>query len=247
MTIHRVHLPLAYTAFFGVMGLVTASCLPACRGSGPDSEEGQTVSTRMLPSGKIEVIAARAQGPPDGTITFLVDYVTELPTSDHVALARQANEVFAEFIQEARKANARTMLVRATDTSRNSSAVFPFTAEKDGQWERPEVRTLQSGKEVVVVSVNEHDGKLFVDYVTDLPIRDYCGLASEVDQVWAEVREEADEMGVDKIFVSPAETPLDGGSVSYAFLREGNGDWLRQKACPGDADYVHVSDAAAQP
>jgi hypothetical protein len=226
-----------------VGAFVALSCLIACAQPQSPRSDKAALPVRTLPSGKqISLIKVNQEEAKSGDVTLFVDYVTRLPIRNYLALAIEADEVWSTFRQAAEQSRVRTVMITTHEKpAGGASSSFAFTLGNDGEWLKPEVRTLRSGKKIVVISVRKDGGDLFVDYVTSLPIKDLCGLSPEVDEVWSEYRRTAEDAGVGKVFICPNTAPVGGGDVSFSFTRGENGEWSRRGTCPGDAPDVFPS------
>jgi len=160
--------------------------------------------------------------------TLHVEYSTDLPIDDHVALAQEVREVWSELREHAEETHSSTVLICPKDFE-GSETTFPITRRADGEWFVPHIVTLRSGTTVVIVSQEIKDGALFLDYTTTLPVTlgEVCTLAPEVDEVWTEFSRVADSAGLREAFVMPNETPI-GGMVAFSFKRDDQGQWSRQ-------------------
>jgi hypothetical protein len=91
------------------------------------------------------------------------------------------------------------------------------------------VRTLSSGKQIKVMSLQQTTqanlgATLVLDYVTTLKIEDRENLKREVEEIWADVRKDADQAKVDAVFIVANEAPV-GRSTSFTFRRNTDGTW----------------------
>lgn len=185
-------------------------------------------SVRTLSSGMEVTVRSVSGVESEEPGTLYVEYVTDLPIDNHVALAQEVREIWSELREHAEETHSSTVLICPKDVE-GSETTFPVTRRPDGEWFVPHVVTLASGTRVVVVSQEIEDGALFVDYTTTLPVTlaEVCTLAPEVDQVWAEFRNVAESAGLRAAFVMPNETPI-GGMVAFSFKRDDQGQWSRQ-------------------
>lgn len=162
--------------------------------------------------------------------TMYVDYTTQLPIRNYVALVSQVSQLWSHYREDAERGGATALMITAHGASQSDPpASFAFLIDDDGKWAKPEVHTLRTGKQVVVIScVSDHDGALFIDYVTDLSLEsgaDLCDLAPEVLDVWSEFCALAEELSVQKAFVCPNSAPLGGSLISFSFTRGKSGGW----------------------
>jgi hypothetical protein len=209
--------------------VLSMACRPAPTPSTQTRERGEL----LLRSGKGVAILGVSSSQGEGrTSTLHIDYLSRAVGRAYVALAPEATEVWNEFRCLAEGMGAQAVMVRAHFAPGDGEPVtFGFLRQADGVWQKPEVRTLKSGKQVLVVRALVDQGQLFVDYVTDLPTRDVCALEPEVDEVWDLFRPLAEQSHVTKAFVSPSTAPVGGGSVSFSVSREPDGSWVRQNLC----------------
>ena len=207
--------------------------LLACQQSDQPSSELAKPMGFLLQTGKrVTVTGIACEKGKSGDLTLYVDYLSDLPPQSFIEVAPEATEVWHEFRCVAEARGARTVMVRAHDRPRDGEFVsYGFLQEADGTWQKPEVRTLGGGREVLVVRVIKDGEQLFVDYVTSIPTRDVCTLGPEVDDVWAVFLPLAEESGASKVFVSPSDAPVGGGSTSFAITRNPDGSWSRQELC----------------
>ncbi len=216
------------------LSLCVVGSLSACRQTATQpaalAADSRERTAFLLRGGKeVTVTGVGCQKAPDGLVTLSVDYTSELPTKSYEAVAPEAVEVWADFQPLADAKGASAVMIRAHERP-HGPLVFPFTKMADDGWQKPEVRTLQGGKQVLVVRATKDRGQLFIDYVTHIPLRDVCSLEPEADAVWSLYRPVAEQAGISKAFVSPSETPV-GGSISLSFTREAGGGWTKQRLC----------------
>jgi hypothetical protein len=231
---HGEHLSLRWVIpAVGAVSLWTAVLSVACRPSATPSTQARERRELLLRSGKgVEIVGIGSSQVEGGTSTLHIDYLSKAGARAYIGLAPEATEVWNEFRCLAEGKGAHTVMVRAHIAPGDGEPVtFGFLRQADGGWQKPEVRTLKSGKEVLVVRALEDRGQLFVDYVTGFSTRDVCALEPEVDEVWDLFRPLAEESRVTKAFVSPSEAPVGGGSISFSVSREPDGSWVRQDLC----------------
>lgn len=188
---------------------------------------------QKLSSGKeITVTRATTHTAKSGNVTLVVDYLTDLPLRDYLALAPQTGEVWALYRGMAEGASARTVMINATD-SRGAQTPFAFTREESGQWQGPAVRTLRGGRKLLVIRSTTDAGGTIVDYVTQLSTRDLCPLSKEVEELWPQMLPEVESAGAKKAFICPNEAPVGGALVCFAFTRSDDGKWATPDRCQG--------------
>jgi hypothetical protein len=216
---------------------------------------GQACSDHSLvPSGTIlpqsltldgqqaKVIAVRKRRAPNGGTSLWVDYTTRGATGDLVPLAREAREIWPQLQKGAEQAGSAAVLVRRLrEGAKDTGGYFAFIRRDDGTWDGPQVWTLPDGRQIVVVAETWKEvvrGRRdpYVEYVTQLPIKraqlpikDMCSLASEVDDVWPVLRPAAETAGARMAYVVPTDAPFGGTSISFSFVRTEHGDWRRDR------------------
>jgi hypothetical protein len=155
-----------------------------------------------------------------------------MPGPDYPALAEEAVEIWTDFRALADARGATVLMARVHGVvGQREPVVFPFHVDGKGHWLRPEIRTLSTGKRVVIVRAEMKDaGRFFIDYVTDIPVRDVCALGPEVDAVWQSFKQTAEELGATKGFVSPSEIPVGGQTIAFSFSQAGD-RWSRSELC----------------
>lgn len=97
----------------------------------------------------------------------------------------------------------------------------------------PKSITLASGARRQVLDVRMYaQGELeseiptlFVDYLTEIPLRDRCTLQVEVREVWQHFKSQADQHGAERVFIVPNDAPVGGGVTSFALRRQGRNPW----------------------
>ncbi len=92
------------------------------------------------------------------------------------------------------------------------------------------IRTLSSGKTIKVISfgpVESKPSKVMLDYVTDLSIYDSAPLEKEVEEIWADIRNEVPR-DADRVEIMPREpserrqnAPIQALSKAYVYDRCG--------------------------
>jgi hypothetical protein len=231
---HGEHFSLRWAGLaVGVVSLCATVLSGACRTAATPSTEARERRELLLRSGKAVVILGIGSSQAEGrTSTLHIDYLSKAVARAYVSLAPEATEVWSEFRCLAEGMDAQAVMVRTHIASGDGEPVsFGFLRQADGGWQKPDVRTLRSGKQVLVVRALEDRGQLFVDYVTDISTRDVCALEPEVDEVWDLFRPLAEESRITKAFVSPSGAPIGGGSISFSVSREPDGSWVRQDLC----------------
>ena len=184
-----------------------------------------------LPNGKeIVVREERRRVLASGRGALDVDYVTNLPRADVIALAHEVQDVWSHYRNAADQEGLGQVIITAYDDRMEGDGTgFGFLRDPDGDWKGPEVLTLPSGKRVVIIRAYEKsfpDGLVFfVDYVTDLPFRPRCGLLAEVEEVWAEFRERAEAVKAPKAIIAANVDPIGGHLMTFGFTRTADGEW----------------------
>lgn len=206
--------------------LVCSAILCCCDGKAP--------RRRLILQDGTEVAILEVT-PPDikgGVTNMRVDYTTELSIRDYVALVPQVTQVWSHYRRHAERRSAGALLITAHDRRRpDDSTTFDFIIGEDGQWQKPEVLVLHTGKRVVISGrvrqSSDQAAILFVDYVTDLPMEGQgrCQLGVEVLDVWAALGQRADALAVEKAFVCPNSAPVGGSLISFSLTRGKSGVW----------------------
>jgi hypothetical protein len=217
--------------------VIYAVCVLGCHRSYSksfSSNEGRERANYTLRSGKqiANVRVGCRLAPPSGPLTVYIDYDAPMPQRDYLTAASDAVDVWADFRTLAEARGAKALMVRSHDIERQREPVdFAFHVDSNGDWQRPEVRTLSTGTRLLILRAEMKDaGHFFIDYVTGIPIQDVCALGPEVDAVWASFRQVGEELGATKGLVSPSETPVGGATITFVFSRVGE-RWSRSDLC----------------
>lgn len=99
------------------------------------------------------------------------------------------------------------------------------------------LRTLTSGKQVRVVATRQDQGPPAVmdfEYATDIPFREHARLASEVEEVWADiVRKEAESAHATRVYILPRTGPAsEDRTTGFVYKRDEDGSWSKAGGFP---------------
>lgn len=215
-------------------GVALSLCALACHGMDSRSRMAEERPDYELRSGKhvADVRIGCRLAPPSGPLTVYVDYEAPMPRRDYQVLALEAIDLWADFRNLAEARGAKALMVRAYDSAGQKNPVdFAFYIDRKGDWLHPEVRALSTGKRVLILRAEMKDsGHFFIDYISDIPLRDVCALRPEVDAVWGSFREVAQELGATKGLVTPTDAPVGGATITFSFSRIGD-RWSGSDLC----------------
>jgi hypothetical protein len=98
-----------------------------------------------------------------------------------------------------------------------------------------QLRTLSSGRQIKVVSVDNVNGNtLFFSYVPDLGIDDREALKPEVEDIWKDIRQEAEKAKAQEVVIEAragSKRPRIAAlwSIVFVYRRDASGVWIGPK------------------
>ncbi len=94
-----------------------------------------------------------------------------------------------------------------------------------------QARVLSTGKQIQIISLHRADQAtgeptLSLHYVTGLKIDDRVALEKEVEEIWADLRKEAEAATVSEVIIDVSEAPV-SRSRGFVLRRNPDGTWRR--------------------